>query len=202
MPVPPTVAEQQTESTLERTDPTLIRLRDLIYKVCGIYLPDNKFYFLNDRSDRRIKALKLDSLRSYYEALTTGPDREAEIRSLFNEITVGETCFFRNPQQLAALRKVVLPKIMESKSKLSFTRLKIWSAGSSTGEEPYTLAMMFLEDSGSQLKGWTWEIVATDLNDHSLAKCREASLLRLCGAEYANPIISRSIFSSRDRGTL
>jgi len=174
MPVPPTITDQQVESAAERVDPTLIRVRDLIYKVCGIYLPDNKFYFLNDRCDRRLKALKLDFLGSYYDALTTGSDRETEIRSLLNEITVGETCFFRNPQQLSALRKVVLPKIMESKAKLSFTRLKIWSAGSSTGEEPYTLAMILLEESASMLKGWNWEITATDLNDYSLAKCREA----------------------------
>jgi chemotaxis protein methyltransferase CheR len=173
MPGPPTVADQQSERAAERTDPTLIRVRDLVYKVCGIYMPDNKFYFLNDRCDRRVKALKMDSLRTYYDALTLGADREAEIRNLLNEITVGETCFFRNPQQLSALRKIILPKIMEAKKKLSFTRLKIWSAGSSTGEEPYTLAMMLLEDSATMLKDWKWEINATDLNDHSLAKCKE-----------------------------
>ena len=154
-------------------DPTLVRIRDLIYKVCGIYVPDNKYYFLSDRCSRRLKPLKVDSLRSYYEMLTANPDREAEIRNLLNEITVGETCFFRSPQQLSALQKVVLPKIMEAKAKLSFTRLKIWSAGTSTGEEPYTLAMLLLEEAAGALKGWTWEIIATDINDRSLAKAKE-----------------------------
>lgn len=154
-------------------DPALIRVRDLIYKVCGIFIPDNKFYFLSDRCARRLKSLQLDSLRNYYEILTANPDREAEIRNLLNEITVGETCFFRSPQQLNALQKVVLPKIMEAKAKLSFTRLKIWSAGTSTGEEPYTLAMLLMEESSAALKGWTWEIVATDINDRSLAKAKE-----------------------------
>jgi hypothetical protein len=60
MPGPPTVADEQSERAAERTDPTLIRIRDLVYKVCGIYMPDNKFYFLNDRCDRRVKALKMD----------------------------------------------------------------------------------------------------------------------------------------------
>ncbi len=172
MPVP-TVADKTTERPVEPLDPTLVRVRDLIYKVCGIYLPDNKFYFLNDRCDRRLKLLKLDSLRPYYDMLTTGPDRDAEIRNLLNEVTVGETCFFRNPPQLTAFRKIVLPKIVEGKSKLSYTRLKIWSAGSSTGEEPYTLAMVMLEESATFLKGWTWDITATDLNDNSIAKCKE-----------------------------
>jgi chemotaxis protein methyltransferase CheR len=172
MPGPPIVADQKAERSAERTDPTLIRIRDLIYKVCGIYLPDNKFYFLNDRCDRRVKALKMDSLRPYFDALTLGLDREAEIRNLLNEITVGETCFFRNPQQLNALRKIILPKIIETKKK-PFARLKVWSAGSSTGEEPYTLAMVLLEESAGLLKDCKWEINATDLNDHSLAKCKE-----------------------------
>ena len=53
------------------------------------------------------------------------------------------------------------------------TRLKLWSAGTSTGEEPYTLAMMLLEESATTLKKWSWEIIATDLNDRSLAKAKE-----------------------------
>ena len=167
-----TVAEQPTDRRLP-PDPVLIKIRDLIYKVCGIYMPDNKFYFLNDRCARRTKVVDTTSLREYYEMLTAGPDSDAEIRNLLNEITVGETCFFRNPQQLAALRKTVIPKIMAAKSALSFTRLKFWSAGCSTGEEPYTLAMLFLEDSPTLLKGWTWEIIATDLNDRSVAKAKE-----------------------------
>jgi chemotaxis protein methyltransferase CheR len=154
-------------------DPSLIRIRDLIYKICGIYVPDNKYYFLSDRCARRLKPLKLTSLRGYYDMLTTHADRDAEIRNLLNEITVGETCFFRSPQQLSALLKVVLPKIMEAQAKLSFTRLKIWSAGTSTGEEPYTLAMLLLEECAAVLKGWTWEIAATDINDRSLAKAKE-----------------------------
>ncbi|HYA89453.1 MAG TPA: CheR family methyltransferase [archaeon] len=172
MSTPSILAERRTERD-GPPDPVLIKIRDLIYKVCGIYMPDNKFYFLNDRCARRTKVVDTASLPEYYEMLTSGPDRDAEIRNLLNEITVGETCFFRNPQQLAALRKTVIPKIMAAKSALSFMRLKIWSAGCSTGEEPYTLAMLFLEESLTLLKGWTWEIIATDLNDRSVSKARE-----------------------------
>jgi len=170
---PPTITDQQADKSAGPADPVLVRIRDVIYKVCGIYLPDNKFYFLKDRCSRRLEALKTDSLQVYFDMLTAGPDREAEIRSLLNEMTVGETCFFRSPPQLHALRKIMLPKIMAAKAKLSFTRLKIWSAGCSTGEEPYTLAMIMLEDSETFLKGWKWEIIATDLNDRSIAKCKE-----------------------------
>ena len=80
---------------------------------------------------------------------------------------------FRNQPQLDALTKVILPKIAALKSKQFQKKIRFWSAGCSTGEEPYTLAIVMLEEVASRLKGWTFEIIATDLNDHSLAKCKE-----------------------------
>jgi chemotaxis protein methyltransferase CheR len=104
----------------------------------------------------------------YLDFLTAGSGRAAEIPLLLNEITIGETYMFRHPAQLDALRNVVLPQIMQSKSALGIKRLRIWSAGCSTGEEPYTLAMFFLEEKEKQLAGWTVDILATDLNSNSL----------------------------------
>ncbi len=75
--------------------------------------------------------------------------------------------------QIDALRKVVIPSLAEAKKKISFTKLRFWSAGCSTGEEPYTLAMILLEETQTTLKGWTFEVVATDLNDRSVAKAQE-----------------------------
>lgn len=79
---------------------------------------------------------------------------------------------FRSPAQLEALRNVILPQILKSKSAMGFKRLHIWSSGCSTGEEPYTLAMFLLEESEKQLKGWTFDILATDLNDRSLTAAK------------------------------
>lgn len=100
------------------------------------------------------------------------PIRQAELVSLLNEITIGETCFFRNQPQLDALRNVVLPAILEAKSKLPLRHLRIRSAGCSTGEEPYTLNMVLMEEAAGQSKNWTFEILATDLNERSLAHCK------------------------------
>ncbi|MBI1749449.1 MAG: protein-glutamate O-methyltransferase CheR [Acidobacteria bacterium] len=155
------------------SDPYLVKIRDLIYQLAGIFQPDNKLYFLEDRIARRLKALNLHTLREYYDCLTLKGDREAELRNLLNEITVGETCFFRNNFQIDALRKVVLPEIVEVKGKLNFRKLRIWSAGCSTGEEPHTLSIVLMEEQMGQLKGWSFEIVATDLNERSVAKCKE-----------------------------
>ena len=154
-------------------EPELVHIRDVIYRAAGIFHPDNKLRLLQDRCGRRMKELKLQNLRQYSECLTTHPQRQAELVALLNEITIGETCFFRNQPQLDALRHVVIPNILQAKSNLPLRRLRIWSAGCSTGEEPYTLRMLTLEDAGAQLKDWSTEILATDLNERSLAHAQQ-----------------------------
>ena len=153
----------------------LIQIRDLIYKIAGIFQADNKLRLLEDRCQKRMKALGVPTLRDYFDCLTIKPIRQTEMVSLLNEITIGETCFFRNRPQIDAIRKIVLPKIIEAKSKLALRQIRIWSAGCSTGEEPYTLAMVLLEEQLSQLRGWTAEILATDLNERSIAHAKAGS---------------------------
>jgi chemotaxis protein methyltransferase CheR len=156
-------------------DPDLVRIRDLVYQVAGIFHPDTKLRLLQDRCERRMRELKLPKLQGYIERLTVGPNRQAELVALLNEITIGETYFFRNPGQLDPLCKVVLPKIVEAKANLPVRRLRIWSAGCSTGEEPYTLSMLMLEEAEGRLKDWIIRILATDLNERSLAHANAAT---------------------------
>ena len=169
-----TAAVQPVPALAGPPDPDLVRIRDLVYQVAGIFHPDNKLRLLFDRCGRRMKELKTSSFREYFECLTIKPTRQTELIALLNEITIGETCFFRNLPQLDALRQIVIPKIVEAKSKLPIRRLRIWSAGCSTGEEPYTLSMLLLEEAHRGLKDWTIEILATDLNERSLAHAKNA----------------------------
>ncbi len=155
-------------------DPELVRIRDLIYQVAGIFHPDTKLRLLFDRCARRMKELKVSSLREYFTCLTLEPTRQTELIALLNEITIGETCFFRCQPQLDAVRQIILPKIVAAKARLPIRRLRIWSAGCSTGEEPYTLSMLMQEES-QQPHDWTTEIFATDLNERSLAHARNAT---------------------------
>jgi chemotaxis protein methyltransferase CheR len=150
----------------------LVQIRDLVYQVAGIFQSDNKLRMLEDRCTKRMAVLGVNSLREYHECLTVKPIRQAELVSLLNEITIGETCFFRNQPQLDALRHIVLGRIVEARSKLSLRHLRVWSAACSTGEEPYTLSMMLLEETAARFKGWTFEIIATDLNERSLAHAK------------------------------
>jgi len=153
-------------------DPAYLKIRDVIYQISGIYFPEEKLYLLASRCARRMSAVKVNTPGEYLEQLTVRGSREAELRLLLNEITIGETYMFRSTPQLDALRSVILPQILPAKTALGFKRLRLWSAGCSTGEEPYTLAMFLLEESAKLLAGWSFDILATDLNDNSLTAAK------------------------------
>lgn len=168
MTTPGAATADKATAASDTSDPAYLRIRDLIYQISGIYQAQEKLYLLASRCARRMSAVNAKTPSEYLEHLTLRGNRDVELRLLLNEITIGETYMFRSPPQLEALRNVILPQIIEAKVKLGFKRLRIWSAGCSTGEEPYTLAMFLLEESEKLLKGWTFDILATDLNDRSL----------------------------------
>jgi chemotaxis protein methyltransferase CheR len=152
----------------EEQDPVYLKIRDLVYQVCGIYHSEEKLYLLSGACKRRMANSKAADPRQYLDLISSPASRVIELRELLNEITIGETCLFRSPQQLSALQNVILPELIATRSKIGLRKLRIWSAGCSTGEEPHTLAMFLLEQTEKLLKGWTFEIAATDLNDRSI----------------------------------
>jgi chemotaxis protein methyltransferase CheR len=169
----PTPSMPLTEQRFAPPNTHLIQIRDLIYRVAGIFQADNKLRLLEDRCSKRMQVLGVTTLSDYYACLTIKPIRQAELISLLNEITIGETCFFRNQPQLNALRNIVLARIVTAGDEMSLRHLRIWSAGCSTGEEPYTLSMILLEEMGGKLNGRTFEILATDLNERSVAHAKQ-----------------------------
>jgi chemotaxis protein methyltransferase CheR len=185
----------------EVVDPVYRQIRDLVYQVSGIYKAEEKIYLLADGCGRRMKQLGTRTSREYWELLTAQPNRDGELRQLLNEITIGETCLFRNQPQLDALRKVILPEIVAEKTKQITRRLRIWSAGCSTGEESYTLAMSMLEEGERLLKGWTIEILATDLNDHSIEAAR-AGIYGEYALRNTSDYYQRKYFSPADEKKL
>lgn len=152
---------------------TFALLRDMIYARCGIYFADTKKYLLETRLARRLEEKNLKSFEDYYYLLMYDKDKATELNKLFNSIVTNETSFFRDPMQLEAFRKGVVPKIMEEKARTGAKQLRIWSAACSTGEEPFTLAMMLLED-GLAAKGWTIDILGSDISDNVLRSAQAA----------------------------
>ncbi len=146
--------------------------RDFIYNLCGINFADNKIYLLEDRLSRRIEEKNFSSYEEYIYFLKYDSGKSLELKNLYDSITTNETSFYRDLPQLTAFQSGVLPLVLQNKEPNDKV-LRIWSAGCSTGEEPYTLAMMMLE-AGLPLQGWSIEILASDISDQVLKSARNA----------------------------
>jgi chemotaxis protein methyltransferase CheR len=144
-------------------------LRDWIHQHSGIFLDSSRLDPLRISLVARATRLGFSD-RSDYFRLLKGDERE--FKELMNLVTINETSFFRFPGQFDALSESVVPEILESKSKMNRS-FRAWSAGCSTGEEPYTIAMSLL---GSRLPeaGFTPEVLGTDVSTQALDRAREA----------------------------
>lgn len=138
---------------------TFLGLRDLIASSSGIDFDENSRYIVERRLLPRLQALRLDDFAGYYRALLFGEDRESELERLLEAVTIRETYFFRECAQLHALRDDVLPEL--SQMNAESRRVRIWSAGCASGEEPYSVAMLVA--SHPSIAGWEVNIVGTDL---------------------------------------
>jgi chemotaxis protein methyltransferase CheR len=123
------------------TEAELKLLQALVYQECGMYFDERRNHFLQDRLMRRLKECRLDSFYSYYRLLISNEGKE-ELGRLLENLTVNETSFFRNKAQVHLFHKYVLDEILRRKQERRDYHLRIWSAGCSTGQEPYTLAML------------------------------------------------------------
>jgi chemotaxis protein methyltransferase CheR len=145
-------------------------IRNLIRERCGIWLSDAKTQFLAMRLNHRLKATNTDTVKEYFFFLKYDPNGGTELDDLVDAVTVNETYFFRENAQLEDFSNELAPKILEKKQRGA--PLSIWSAGCSSGEEPYTLAMMLLEhpliSSTSMIN-----VFGSDINRGILGAARE-----------------------------
>ena len=116
-------------------------LQTLVYQECGMHFDSRRAHFLQDRLQRRLKECQLDSFYSYYRLLIS-TEGKAELAKLLENLTVNETSFFRNKAQLDLFHKHVLDDLLRKKQEARDFSLRLWSAGCSTGQEPYTMAML------------------------------------------------------------
>lgn len=146
-------------------------LRDFIRERLGIYFGDNKLTFLEKRVLQRIKFLNIDSYKEYYHFLRFADPDGFELQALTDLITTNETYMFREFEQLEAFANHCLPEIYYRKKEADDRVLRIWSAGCSSGEEPYTLAIIVMEIL-EDFKDWDIQIVATDIDTNVLEKAK------------------------------
>lgn len=142
------------------------RFRALISGASGIYFDRGKRDLLRLGLSERAETVGARDLADYYEFLTSDKERENELRALLSQLSVQETHFFRNLPQFDALRKYVIPEIARRKAS-GQRMLRFWSAGCSTGQEPYSIAMSVF-DVLPDARSWDIQVLATDLNDEAL----------------------------------
>lgn len=148
------------------------KFQQLIYHETGIWLSESKTALLCGRLARRLRELNLSSLREYYQ-LVAEPHQHDERMLMIDAITTNETRFFREPKHFEYLTNTIFPSWRQLADKgLRSRRIRMWSAGCSTGEEAYSLAMV-LADNFPESEGWQPRILATDISTRVLATARE-----------------------------
>ena len=153
---------------------TFVMLRDFIYSKTGIFFPEKKKYLIEGRLVKRLHVLKLEYFEDYLHLLKYGQQKENEFEFLCNTVTICETSFFRNEAQVDAFQKKFSEEVIEAKRANNIQTLRIWSAASSSGEEAYTFAMLYLEHLKPRYPELRVEIVGTDINTAVLDLARKA----------------------------
>ena len=148
------------------------KFQKLIYAETGIWLGSSKTALLCGRLFRRLRTLEINSLQSYYECVSQADQHEERAR-MIDAITTNETRFYREPRQFEFLVQRVFPHWQaDAERGLRPRRVKIWSAGCSSGEEPYTMAMLLARHLPAE-QGWDTRILATDISTRVLEKARK-----------------------------
>ena len=143
-------------------------LRDLVNSHAGLHFDDDALILFDRRLADRLSALQLSGYDEYYKYLRFNPRGPAELEEVLERVTTNETYFFRQEYQLRAFKNEVLPRLQAAN--LNRGRLAVWSAGCSTGEEAYTLAML-IHESGL-FDGWEVRVIGSDICKANVAYAR------------------------------
>src|SRR5579859_466302 len=158
------------------------KVRRLLGETAGLQFDETKLNTLQSHLRDRVRAIHCNSLDEYYDLIADPGKGREELRKLLESVTIHETSFFRNHEHYRALRELVLPDL--ARRKAGDRRLHIWSAGCSTGEEPYSLAITCLEHP--MLVGWEIKIEASDLSERVLTFARRGTY-RTGALRYLEP---------------
>ena len=153
---------------LDLPDDVFRLLRDAIYRRSGLWFSDGSKYLLQKRLSPRARDLNFDSFQKYYYFLQYDPRAEAEFDEIYDVVTTKETYFFREISQMTAFVEEIVPDLLARKST---PRIRVWSAGCSTGEEPYSIAMLLQE--ARMFDRASFDIFASDISQQVLVRARK-----------------------------
>ena len=180
---------------LELPDDVFRLVRDAIYRRTGIWFTDASRYLLQKRLSPRARELSFDSFQKYFYFLQYDPRADGEFDVIYDLVTTNETYFFREPAQFTAFVEEIVPELVSGKG---VKKIRIWSAGCSSGEEPYSIAML-LEEAGWFSRA-SFEIFASDLNQQVLARARKGHY-REAAFRSTDPTLREKYFARQADGS-
>ena len=171
-PALPEASGRLTPAQLSVTPELFRKFQKLVYTETGIWLGPSKTALLCGRLYRRLKALGIRSLELYYERVSAVDGRD-ELARMIDAITTNETRFFREPKQFDFLVEQAFPRWQRDAAEgRRSKRVRIWSAGCSSGEEPYSMAMLLAKHLPAD-DGWDVRLLATDISNRVLERARK-----------------------------
>lgn len=160
-------------STMVLSDRTFQQLSEFISSELGIKMPTAKRTMLQGRLVKRLRLLKMNSFEAYCQYIFSPEGKAGELAQMLDAVTTNKTDFFRDPRHFDILTQTVLPELVSLRGRGFRRKFNLWSAGCSTGAEPYTLAMV-LHEFARSCDQFDFRILATDISTRVLAKVREA----------------------------
>ena len=170
-------------------DRTFVQFRDYIYELTGINYTDGKRYLLDTRVRRRAQEMGMTDGLRYLDYLKNNAQREKEVNLLIDQVSTHETSFFRHVNQINTFPKLAAA-LIDARRAAGYRKIKIWSSACSTGEEPYTLAMVIKELLGGET-GWDITIVGTDISAGSVEEARNTLFPERNLRNVTEPYMSR-----------
>lgn len=174
------------------------KFQKLIHQETGIWLGESKSALLCGRLSRRLRALGMTTLDQYYNFVTQ-PDQHQELVSMIDAITTNETRFFRDARHFEFLEARVIPRWRsEAQHALRTKNVRVWSAGCSSGEEPYSLAMLLARHLPND-QGWNVSILATDISTRMLAQARVGIYSITKSGDIPEPLLKDCMLKGIDK---
>ena len=180
---------------LELPDDVFRLLRDAIYRRTGIWFSETSKYLLQKRLSPRARELNFESFQKYFYFLQYDPRAESEFDQIYDLVTTKETYFFRESSQLAAFVEEIVPDILSRKG---VRKIRVWSAGCSTGEEPYSIAILLQESR--LFDRVDFDIFASDISQQVLVKARKGTY-RDAAFRVTDPNLRDKYFTRQEDGT-
>ena len=181
----------------EMGDAEFRRFSELIHSEFGIKMPPSKKVLLQSRFQKRLRALGLASYKDYCDYVFSAEGREQERSHLIDVVTTNTTHFFREPKHWDIMNNIVLPELWKRGIGRNGA-LRIWSAGCSSGEEPYTLGMVLHEWADTH-QGFDFSVLATDISQKILAEAQRAVYTMDKVEDVPMPFKKKYMLKSKDK---